>query len=94
MLLLLFMLFDASSELLFNMLVAAVVMSNILELIMNLLPNYPTVTGVIGTPNPYINRALPTSNKHKFRIITFHSSHFIMHFALHRTQISHNELME
>ena len=42
MLLLLFMLFDASSELLFNMLVAAVVMSNILELIMNLLPNYPT----------------------------------------------------
>src|SRR3954466_10995242 len=40
MLLLLFMLFDASSELLFNMLVAAVVMSNILELIMNLLPNF------------------------------------------------------
>ena len=43
MLLLLFMLFDASSELLFNMLVAAVVMSNILELIMNLLPNFPTL---------------------------------------------------
>src|ERR1043165_5220344 len=43
MLLLPYMLFDASSELLFNMLVAVVVMSKILELIMNLLPNYPTI---------------------------------------------------
>src|SRR3954467_713437 len=49
MLLLLFMLFDASSELLFNMLVAAVVMSNILELIMNLLPNYPTLVAAPST---------------------------------------------
>ena len=47
MLLLLFMLFDASSELLFNMLVVVVVMSNILELIMNLLPNSPTWTSPV-----------------------------------------------
>ena len=43
MLLLLFMLINTSSMFVFHMLVAAVVMFNILELIMKLLPNYPTI---------------------------------------------------
>ena len=44
MLLLLFMLFSTSSVFVFHMLVADVVMFNILELIMKLLPNFPTTT--------------------------------------------------
>ena len=43
MLLLLLIMFNTSSVLVFHMLVATVVMSNILELIMKLLPNYPTI---------------------------------------------------
>ena len=41
--LLLFMLISTSSMFVFYMLVAGVVMFNILELIMELLPNYPTI---------------------------------------------------
>ena len=41
--LLLFMLINASSMFEFHMLVVAVVMFNILELIMEIMPNYPTI---------------------------------------------------
>ena len=41
--LLLLMLLSTSSMFVFNMLVAAYVMLNILELIMELLPNFPTI---------------------------------------------------
>ena len=41
--LLLFMFISTSSMFVFHMLVVAVVMFNILELIMELLPNYPTI---------------------------------------------------
>jgi hypothetical protein len=44
--LLLFMLITASSMYEFHMLVLTVVMLNILELIMKILPNYPTETSV------------------------------------------------
>ena len=44
--LLLFMLIISASMFEFHMLVAIVVMFNILELIMELLPNFPTILGV------------------------------------------------
>jgi hypothetical protein len=54
--LLLFMLVNASSMFEFNMIVVIVVMLNILELIMELLPNYPTGGGAAQKRSPERSR--------------------------------------